>query len=76
MIQLVNDANWMMIEDMLPTEYINAIYGEEDEDKEEVKSIFEPTHVLTGGGGSDDDKEFSLFSKKDNAYISVWLRHG
>ena len=63
-----NDANWMMIEDMLPTEYINAIYGEKDPDGEEVKSIFEPTHVLTGGGGSGDDKEFSLFSKKDNAY--------
>lgn len=62
------DANWMMVEDMLPTEYINAIYGEEDEEKEEVKSIFEPTHVLTGGGSGDDDKEFSLFSKKDNAY--------
>ena len=63
-----NDANWMMIEDMLPTEYINAIYGEKDDDKDEVKSIFEPTHVLTGGGGDGDDKEFSLFSKKDNAY--------
>ena len=63
-----NDANWMMIEDMLPTEYINAIYGQKDPDSDEVKSIFEPTHVLTGGGGSGDDKEFSLFSKKDNAY--------
>jgi hypothetical protein len=62
------DANWMMIEDMLPTEYINAIYGTKDPDSDEVKSIFEPTHVLTGGGGRDDDKEFSLFSKKDNAY--------
>jgi hypothetical protein len=63
-----NDANWMMIEDMLPTEYINAIYGEEDEESEEVKSIFEPTHVLTGSGNDSDDKEFSLFTKKDNAY--------
>jgi hypothetical protein len=63
-----NDANWMMIEDMLPTEYINAIYGEKAPDSNEVKSIFEPTHVLTGGGRSGDDKEFSLFSKKDNAY--------
>jgi hypothetical protein len=62
------DCNWMMIEDMLPTEYINAIYGEEDEDTDEVKSIFEPTHVLTGGGGSDDDGEFTLFSKQDNSY--------
>jgi hypothetical protein len=63
-----NDANWMMVEDMLPTAYINAIYGEENEETEEITSIFEPTHVLTGGGSDDDDKEFSLFSKKDNAY--------
>jgi hypothetical protein len=62
------DANWMMIEDMLPTEYINAIYGEKDPDSDEVKSIFEPTHVMTGGGSPGDDKEFSLFSKKDNSY--------
>ena len=65
----------MMIEDMLPTEYINAIYGEENEDNDEVTSIFEPTHVLTGGGGRDDDKEFTLFSKKDNALQRVWVRH-
>jgi hypothetical protein len=63
-----NDANWQMIEDMLPTEYINAIYGTKDPDSDEVKSIFEPTHVLTGGGGATDDGEFSLFNKKDNAY--------
>ena len=47
----LSDGNWMMIEDMLPTAYINAIYGQEDEDREEVKSIFEPTHVLSAGGG-------------------------
>jgi len=63
-----NDANWMMVEDMLPTEYINAIYGEKNPDKDEITSIFEPSHVLTGGGGPGDDKEFSLFTKKDNAY--------
>ena len=50
-----------MVEDMLPTTYINAIYGEEPDESGEVMSIFEPTHVLTGGGGDDDEKEFSLF---------------
>jgi hypothetical protein len=65
----LSDANWLMIEDMMPTEYINAVFGKEDEEKEETKSIYEPTHILDGG--SDDDTEsFSLFdSKKDyNAY--------
>ena len=45
----LSDANWVMIEDMLPTEFINAVYGEENEDTDEVKSIFEPTHVLSSG---------------------------
>jgi hypothetical protein len=65
----LSDCNWLMIEDMLPTEYINAIYGEEDpNDEDSVKSIFEPTHVLNSGSlpGSDDD--FTLFSKDENKY--------
>jgi len=61
----LSDCNWMMIGDLLPTEYINALYGEKpDPDKNEVRSVFEPTHVLnsgsTGDGGEDD---FSLFAK-------------
>jgi hypothetical protein len=63
------DANWMMVEDLLPTEYINAIYATENEDKEEFTSIFEPTHIMNGGSkGSDSDGEFSLFNKNDNRY--------
>ena len=65
----LGDANWVMIEDMLPTEYINAIYGQENPDNDEVVSIFEPTHVLTGDSGSNNgDDDFTLFSKQDNAY--------
>jgi hypothetical protein len=66
----LGDCNWVMIEDMLPTEYINARFGEEDEDTEEVTSIFEPTHVLSGGGGgtSDNDSDFSLFDNTSNDY--------
>jgi len=65
----LGDANWVMIEDMLPTSYISAIYGQEDPDNDEVMSIFEPTHVLTGDTGtSNGDDDFTLFSKQDNAY--------
>jgi len=61
----LSDSNWVMIKDLLPTEYINAVYGEKpDPDKNEVRSVFEPTHVLnsgsTGNGGDDD---FTLFSR-------------
>ena len=61
----LGDCNWMMIEDMLPTVYINAIYAVEDEGKEEFISVFEPTHILTGGGSGTDSSEddFTLFSK-------------
>jgi hypothetical protein len=74
----LSDANWVMIEDMLPTEYINAVFGERDPDKPdgEVRSIFEPTHILGEGEGTSDDSTsddgMSLFSnsgKNDyNAY--------
>ena len=63
----LGDANWIMIEDTLPTEYINAVYGEENEDTDEVRSIFEPTHVLSAGGGGNEE-DFTLFDKKENGY--------
>jgi hypothetical protein len=65
----LNDANWVMVEDMLPTAYINAVYGEEEEGKNEIRSVFEPTHVLNGGGGGGGgEDDFTLFSKQENAY--------
>jgi hypothetical protein len=66
----LNDANWVLIEDMLPTSYINAIYGQPDPnnpDSDDVYSVFEPTHVLNGGSGGGDEENFTLF-QKDNAY--------
>jgi len=65
----LSDSNWMMIEDMLPTAYINAIYGQEDENSEDVYSIFEPTHILTAGSTtSGDEKDFTLFTSQNNDY--------
>jgi hypothetical protein len=60
----------VLIEDMLPTSYINAIYGQPDPnnpDSDDVYSVFEPTHVLNGGSGGGDEENFTLF-QKDNAY--------
>jgi len=68
----LRDCNWIMIEDMLPTDYINAIYGMEDEQSDEVTSIYEPTHILVGGSGSvgfnETDKDFTLFDTDQNNY--------
>lgn len=63
------DANWVMVEDLLPTSYLNAVYGKKDEDTGRVQSIYEPTHILDGNK-EDDEENFSLFTdKKDyNAY--------
>ena len=61
----LNDCNWMLIEDMLPTAYINAIYANVDDDSDEAVSIFEPTHILNAGGESTEGEEFSLFQKND-----------
>jgi hypothetical protein len=65
----LNDSNWIMIEDMLPTVYINAVFAQKDPNSDEYISIFEPTHVLTGDGAQDGDtKDFTLFNKDDNSY--------
>jgi hypothetical protein len=64
------DANWMLVEDMLPTDYINAVYGQRDKDNSDtVRSIFEPTHILSGGSSADSETDmgtnsFSLFNKE------------
>lgn len=71
----LTDAQWIMIEDMMPTEYINAMYGQEqepdNEDNDTIVSIYEPTHILDANDGTDGDEDtFSIFdSRKDyNAY--------
>lgn len=71
----LTDANWVMVEDMLPTDYINAVYGrrqaemdgEQVGDRGKVMSIYEPTHVLDGGGDGESDT-FSLFDDTRNDY--------
>jgi hypothetical protein len=72
------DANWIALSTLLPTSYLNAVYGKED--KGAIVSVFEPTHVLraavTGENGSAEDTKqiqqdinnFSLFNKGKNEY--------
>jgi hypothetical protein len=64
----LSDANWVMIEDMLKTSYLKAVYGKPREDNPETyDSIFSPTHVLkVGKPEAESDispQSFSLFDK-------------
>lgn len=63
------DAAWIMVDDMLPTDYLNAVYGVEDEETDKITSIYEPTHILDGNK-NEDEENFSLFTttKDYNAY--------
>ena len=66
----LSDCNWMMIGELLPTTYINAVYGVENEENEEVRSVFEPTHILNSGSSGDGgEDDFTLFSRNTN-YVS------
>jgi hypothetical protein len=60
----LTDSNWIMIGDFLPTRYIQAVYGEQD-DQGDYKSVYKPTHVLNVGTGDstsaiDDTNNFKL----------------
>jgi len=52
-------SNWLMYSDFLPTDYINAVYGERDGNK--VRSIYKPTHIFKGGdSGSPDSVQMEI----------------
>jgi flagellar motility protein MotE (MotC chaperone) len=44
-----SDADWVMEWEFLPTDYINAVYGEKKD--QQIVSVYEPTHILQGGSG-------------------------
>ena len=68
-----SDANWIMECDLLPTEYLIARFGqEEDSDgkRGKIKSVYEPTHVMKVGTNPDAHDEvnnFSLFDRDAEA---------
>lgn len=66
----LHEANWIMIEDMLPTLYINAVYGKPQGEKNEVRSVYEASHILDSGTDPADEKSFTLFQteKAHSAY--------
>ena len=63
------DAKWLMVRDCFPTQYLKAKYGTKEQDSDQIKSVYAPTHVLKL---SEDDEagvdaEFSLF-EEDSSY--------
>jgi hypothetical protein len=61
----LTDANWIIEEDYLLTDFLNARYGDKKKDGE-VKSVYKPTHVLRAGSdGTDVDKEVEMFTLLD-----------
>ena len=65
----LSDANWVMIRDWLPTEFILAKYA--NKKGKDYKSIYEPTHVMkmaTEGDESHNEEEnFSIYEPDSKA---------
>jgi hypothetical protein len=64
----LSDANWVIEEDMMPTEFILAKFAKKKGN--EYKSIYQPTHVmkatLEGDDSAEDTTNFSIFSNEKN----------
>jgi hypothetical protein len=68
----LTDANWLIEEDILPTEFILAKYAKRKGKSNEFRSIYAPTHIMKVSLGDDDDDSsadnFSIFEEgKDTA---------
>lgn len=61
------DAKWMAACDYIPTAYLNAVYGTRDDNGVQVKSIYEPTAVLsaTVSGFNKELEDYSSFKLFD-----------
>lgn len=65
------DSNWIMVSDYVSTSFIQAQFGEKDE-QGKWKSVYQPTHVLNVGktdqqGVDDPENNFSLVSDDESA---------
>jgi len=65
-----SDANWMIEEDHIQTDLLNALYGKPGEGDETV-SVYEPTHVISASKDNnsiqDEVNNFSLFKTSETA---------
>jgi len=63
----LTDANWIMIKGMLPTAYVRAMYAKKlgKGDDGEWRSIYAPTHIVTGDSAADTEA-YSIFDNSDS----------
>lgn len=56
----LSDCNWVLECDMLPTSFLNAVFGQEaDSESGRVKSIYKPTHVMKTSANPDHELQDS-----------------
>jgi hypothetical protein len=70
----LSDANWLIEEDILPTEFVLAKYAKRKGKSNEFRSIYAPTHIMKVSLGEQNDEDnnsadnFSVFEEgKDTA---------
>lgn len=66
------NAKWIHIEDMVPTEYLNAVFFTLDKDGNKIRSVYEPTHIISENAQdeTDEDSQTSLFSTDASPFSS------
>jgi hypothetical protein len=70
----LSDANWIIIDDMLPTSYIQARFGQKNKDDASVQSLYKPTHTMKVGQSEEatdgsSPLDYSMF--EENSAIST-----
>lgn len=66
------DANWMMEREWIPTEYLKAKFGIDNENKDTTESIYKPGKVLPLNDNGTTDEEVNEFtlSEEQQSYES------
>lgn len=52
-----SDANWMMVEVMLPTRYLLAKYAKKDKESGQYNSVYKESYVINPGDSSGDPQD-------------------
>ena len=66
------DAEWMMEREWIPTEFLKAKFGIDNEENDEVKSVYKPDVVLPVGNKDDVEDEDSILSDTDEKDFNTY----
>lgn len=68
----LSDANWVVIDDMLPTSYVQARFGKKKPGSEDYDSLYQPTHTMKMGeteeGHGEQSPDYSMFEETSGNY--------